>query len=194
MKILACLFLLIATSTLIFSQRPASERAAAMEREPKAAADQYEASLNKIRTKFPNFDESVLNCDRVVIETTLPTVTEKFRTAGLTPRDATEATFNGWENVRLYSPLPESRCMAQVSFEKYVGTLGRMHFRSYPSGATIELNSKPLNQNTDSKRWFEPKEYKVRYSKPDCCLPVERTCTITENAETDCFAELPRKP
>lgn len=194
MKILACLFLLSTTVALLVIEHPAPETVVVLVRETTVADLKFEASLTKIRTKIPYFDERVVSCDKAVIEKTLPATTETFTTAGFTSEDAAEASLAGWENVRLQSRLKPTKCMDQASFQKYVDSLGRMFFRSSPSGATIELDSKPLHQKTDSKRWFEPNEYKVKYSKPDCCLPVEGKCTITEKAETDCFMELPRKP
>lgn len=194
MKTPACLVLLITTATLISVEHSAPDPALIAVRETTVVDRKFDMSLAKIRTKIPNFDEAVVSCDRAVIENTLPVTTDTLKTAGFSSEDATEATLDGWENVRLQSRLQPTRCMDQESFQKYVGSLGRMSFRSSPSGAAIELNSKPLSQNTDSKRWFEPKEYRVRYSKPDCCLPAEKICTITEKAETDCFMELQPKP
>lgn len=197
MKTFLSFFLLIAAGTLLFSQVPPSPAppvAAAPPAKAAVAKDLYTSSLTRIKRRLPDFDDATVNCDKAVIENTLPAITEKLKSAGFTAEDATEATLNGWENVRLRSALPSTKCMVQKSFQEYVGELGRMHFRSSPSGATIEVDAQPLQQNTDSKRWFEPKEYKVKYTRPDCCLPVETTCKINESAETDCFAELPKKP
>jgi hypothetical protein len=158
------------------------------------ASDRFESSLAKIRIRRPEFNDAVVNCDKAVIQSTLPSLTEKFKEVGFTTDDAIDATLSGWENVRLTSGLSTNKCMVEASFQKYVGSLGRMSFRSSPSEALIEVDSNVLGRKTNFKRWFEPRDYKVRFSKPDCCLPVEMTCTINERAETDCFAELPQKP
>lgn len=149
----------------------------------------FQATARAIKSQQPEISDEILSRDEIVIYATSPEIIDYYQQREFSREQAEEVMLLSWQELRLRQPTAS---LDQQTFRASAQDWGFLDIKSTPSGASVMVGDKKLNDPTETGSLLRPGNYRVQLSKAGY-QSVTDTCQISAGERTEFIRELPPK-